>query len=466
MSVLDRIVDATRENVARRREAVPLAELEGRLAAPRDDRPFREALTRTGVSLIAEHKRRSPSAGEIRAGATVADVVSAYERGGAAALSILTEHDHFGGSLEDLAEARRASDIPILRKDFTIDPYQVYEARAHGADAVLLVVGSLELRELGMLHGIARELEMDAIVEVHDEEELNTALDIDADVIGINNRDLEDFSVDLQVTLDLLVDVPTGKTVVSESGIHTRSDVEELEQVGVDVERRLELLLVVDLDDRVHLELARNAVEHPQIADLERAHDEEHGVGAPGPGLVDLVRVDREVLAQDRDVGDAAGLREVVERAAEVERLGEDRQRGRAAALVGPDDLRDARALADGARGRRAALVLGDQGDARAGQGLLEGAALGARRDRLLQPGERHPLAPARDLVSGVVDDAIEDVHQMIGEAVIQRTVWRSWRSMRRAPWRRRRSRPPRRPWRPLRPGCPLRPRRTPPLPR
>ena len=136
MSVLDRIVDATRENVARRREAVPLSELEGRLAAPRDDRPFREALTRPGVSLIAEHKRRSPSAGDIRAGASVADVVTAYERGGAVALSILTEGPHFGGSLDALREARSASALPILRKDFVVDPYQLSEAAANGADAV------------------------------------------------------------------------------------------------------------------------------------------------------------------------------------------------------------------------------------------------------------------------------------------------------------------------------------------
>src|SRR3954464_10913619 len=133
MSVLDRIVDATREAVAPRPRAAPLSELEGRLHDPRDDRPFREALTRPGVSLIAEHKRRSPSAGEIRSGATVSDVVAAYERGGAVALSILTEGPHFGGSLDDLREARSASVLPILRKDFIVDAYQVYESAVPGA---------------------------------------------------------------------------------------------------------------------------------------------------------------------------------------------------------------------------------------------------------------------------------------------------------------------------------------------
>jgi indole-3-glycerol phosphate synthase len=235
MSVLDRIVDSTREQVARRREAVPLAELEGRLAAPRDDRPFREALTQTGVSLIAEHKRRSPSAGEIRAGATVDDVVRAYERGGAAALSILTEGPHFGGSLDDLREARAASVLPILRKDFVVDAYQVYESAVAGADAILLIVAALDDDDLAELHREALGLDLDVFVEVHSEDELDRALDIaDPDVIGINNRDLVDFSVDVERTYELLSDVPAGKTVVSESGFHSREQLDDLERVGVD----------------------------------------------------------------------------------------------------------------------------------------------------------------------------------------------------------------------------------------
>jgi indole-3-glycerol phosphate synthase len=231
---LEALVDATRRRLEDRKRARSLAELERLLPVEGLDRPFAEALSRPGTSVIAEYKRRSPSAGEIRSGASVDEIVRAYERGGAAALSVLTEQDHFGGSLDDLAEARAATDLPILRKDFTIDPYQVYEAKVYGADAVLLVVGALTDASLGSLYGIARQLELDAIVEVHDEEELSRALEVDADVIGINNRDLADFSVDLAVTFDLLVDVPAGKTVVSESGIHTREDVEELERVGVD----------------------------------------------------------------------------------------------------------------------------------------------------------------------------------------------------------------------------------------
>jgi indole-3-glycerol phosphate synthase len=231
---LDAIVQATRDEVERRKRERPLAELEREAEARPEGRPFLEALARPGTSLIAEHKRRSPSAGEIRAGAGVTDIVRAYERGGAAALSILTEERHFGGSLDDLREARAASDLPILRKDFTLDPYQLVEARAVGADAVLLVVGSLERDELAWLFQEARALDLDALVEVHDDAELEAALEIDADLLGINNRDLQDFSVDIAKTFDLLVDVPAGKTVVSESGIVYREQVEELERVGVD----------------------------------------------------------------------------------------------------------------------------------------------------------------------------------------------------------------------------------------
>jgi len=231
---LDELVGATREAVHRRKRERPLAELEREAGSQPEGRPFAEALARPGTSLIAEHKRRSPSAGAIREGASCTEIVQAYERGGAAALSILTEEAHFGGSLADLHEARAASELPVLRKDFTIDTYQLYEAKAAGADAVLLVVGAMSLDELAALYREAHALDLDAIVEIHDEEELDAALEVDADVLGINNRNLEDFSVDIQRTFDLLHDVPAGKVVVSESGIQTREQIDELEQVGVD----------------------------------------------------------------------------------------------------------------------------------------------------------------------------------------------------------------------------------------
>jgi indole-3-glycerol phosphate synthase len=235
VNVLEKIVAGTREDVRRRRAAVPLSVLETALAGRGDDRPFSEALTLPGVAVIAEHKRRSPSAGTIREGATVAEVVLAYERGGAAAISILTEAKYFGGSLDDLREARAASSLPILRKDFIVDPYQLYESAAAGADAILLIVAAIESRVLAELHAEARALDLDVLVEVHDEEELECALEIlDADVIGINNRDLTDLSVDVERTFELLADIPAGKTVVSESGFHSREQLDALERVGVD----------------------------------------------------------------------------------------------------------------------------------------------------------------------------------------------------------------------------------------
>jgi indole-3-glycerol phosphate synthase len=234
MSVLERIVDDTRDEVTRRRESVPLARLEAAIAERPEARPFSEALLRPGISLIAEHKRRSPSAGAIREGATVEDIVLAYERGGAAALSILTEPFHVGGSLDDLRAARAACELPVLRKDFVVDPYQLYESAAAGADAILLIVAALEPDTLYELLAEARALDLDALVEIHDERELEIALDVEADVLGINNRDLGDFSVDIERTYDLLADVPAGKTVVSESGFTTREQIDELDRVGVD----------------------------------------------------------------------------------------------------------------------------------------------------------------------------------------------------------------------------------------
>ncbi|HEV7846724.1 MAG TPA: indole-3-glycerol phosphate synthase TrpC [Thermoleophilaceae bacterium] len=231
---LDEILHATREAVARRQRERPLSDLAAEVETGQEGRPFAEALSRPGTSVIAEHKRRSPSAGAIREGASCSEIVTAYERGGAAAISVLTEEEHFGGSLADLREARAATELPILRKDFTIDPYQLYEAKLAGADGVLLVVGALEQGLLTELYAQARELDLDALVEIHDDEELERALELDCDVIGINNRDLVDFSVDPERTYDLLADVPAGKIVVSESGIASREQLEELEEVGVD----------------------------------------------------------------------------------------------------------------------------------------------------------------------------------------------------------------------------------------
>jgi indole-3-glycerol phosphate synthase len=258
MPRLEELVEATRDAVTRRQRERSLSDLAAEVETGREGRPFAEALWRPGTSVVAEYKRRSPSAGTIRDGASCADVVTAYERGGAAAISILTEEQHFGGSLADLREGRAATELPIVRKDFTIDPYQLYEAKVAGADGVLLVVGSLEQGDLASLYAQARELDLDALVEIHDDEELERALDLDCDVIGINNRNLEDFSVDIQRTFDLLADVPAGKVVVSESGIHHRGQIEELEQVGVDAVLVGEALMRAPDPERAVRELTRS----------------------------------------------------------------------------------------------------------------------------------------------------------------------------------------------------------------
>lgn len=234
MTWLDELVAAARKDVERRRAQVSAEELRRTLGTRGGARPFNEALVRPGLSLIAEFKRRSPSAGEIRPGANVPDLVSAYERGGAAALSVLTDAPNFGGSLDDLRAARAACGLPILRKDFVVDPYQLYEAAGNGADAVLLIAAALGDDVLSLLYHEARMLDLDCLVEVHDIEDLERALAIDADVIGINNRNLRDFRVTVETTYELITDIPAGKTVVSESGYRSRAQLEDLERIGVD----------------------------------------------------------------------------------------------------------------------------------------------------------------------------------------------------------------------------------------
>ena len=237
MSTLEPILAATRDAVAARKRVLPVAQLEraavARAAGGEERRQFAAALTRPGVSLIAEHKRRSPSAGVIRDGAALEDVVAAYERGGAAAISVLTEGPSFGGSLDDLRAARAAVRLPILRKDFIVDPYQLIEAVAAGADAVLLIVAALPDAQLRSLHSEALARGLTALVEVHDERELERALALGAQVIGINNRDLTTLAVDRRRVFALLPRVGAGTLVVAESGFSTRGELDELAQAGV-----------------------------------------------------------------------------------------------------------------------------------------------------------------------------------------------------------------------------------------
>jgi indole-3-glycerol phosphate synthase len=237
MNALERIVATTRVEVARRRDAVPIGDLE-RAAAQRsaDDPPraFTDSLARPGLSLIAEHKRRSPSAGLIRDELALQDVVGSYERGGAAALSILTEGPSFGGSLDDLRSARAVASLPILRKDFVVDRYQVPEARAAGADAILLIVAALARDELVRLHADAEAHGLAALVEVHDARELELAIELGAQLIGINNRNLATLAVDTSTTFTLAPSIPADRVIVAESGFRSRSELDELAGAGVD----------------------------------------------------------------------------------------------------------------------------------------------------------------------------------------------------------------------------------------
>jgi indole-3-glycerol phosphate synthase len=232
--VLTEIVATTRDTVATRRAHLPIEQLILSAQARSDFRPFREALARPGLSVIAEHKRSSPSAGVIRADLELADVVAAYERGGAAALSVLTEETRFDGTLADLFVARTAATLPILRKDFIVDEYQVYEAAASGADAILLIVAAMEVGPLANLHALAGRLGLATLVEVHDAAELQVALEIGAETIGINNRNLATLVVDIKTTYELLPRIPAGVVKVGESGFRTRAELERLAAAGVD----------------------------------------------------------------------------------------------------------------------------------------------------------------------------------------------------------------------------------------
>jgi len=232
--VLIEIVASTRDTVAAQRARLPLEQLAAAAEARTDYRPFRESLAAPELSVIAEHKRSSPSAGVIRADLELADVVRAYERGGAAALSVLTEQTRFSGSLADLAAARAASSLPILRKDFIVEEYQIHEALAGGADAILLIVAAMEVGPLANLHALAGRLGLATLVEVHNAQELRVAVEIGAETIGINNRNLSTLVVDIETTYHLLPQIPAGVVKVAESGFRTRAELERLAAAGLD----------------------------------------------------------------------------------------------------------------------------------------------------------------------------------------------------------------------------------------
>lgn len=231
--ILDDILAETRRTVARAKESRPQEVVEREAAAMPAPRGFAAALRRDDIAVIAEFKRRSPSAGWIREQSDVAEIGALYEGAGAAALSVLTDGPFFGGSLADLQRARASVSLPALRKDFMVDPYQVVEARAAGADAILLIVAALTDGELTALSGEAARWGLDVLVEAHDGAEVDRAVGIGARVIGINHRDLRTFQMDMTLTTRLRERIPSGCSVVAESGLRTAKDVQRMRDAGV-----------------------------------------------------------------------------------------------------------------------------------------------------------------------------------------------------------------------------------------
>ena len=228
-TILRKILARKREEVNARRKRDSLGSLEQRIMEQTPVRGFtrtlQERVAAAEPAVIAEVKKASPSKGVIRADFQPAQIAASYQAGGASCLSVLTDIDFFQGSDSYLREARAACELPVLRKDFTVDPYQVIEARAIGADAILLIVAALEDDQMRELAAVAAQVGVDVLVEVHDRAELERALELETPLIGINNRDLHSFETRLETTLELLPYIPGGRLVVTESGIHTAEDV-------------------------------------------------------------------------------------------------------------------------------------------------------------------------------------------------------------------------------------------------
>ena len=237
MNVLERIVAAKHAEIVAARERIPLARIEALASAAPAVRPFaaalRAKLAAGKPAVIAEVKRASPSRGVLREDFDPAAIARSYEAGGAACLSVLTDREFFQGGLEHLEAARAACSLPVLRKDFIVDPYQVFEARAHGADCILLIVACLSRGDMKGLEALAGRLGMDVLVEVHDAAELEAALGLSTPLIGVNNRNLRTFETRLETTLELLASIPKGRLPITESGILASTDVARMKAAGV-----------------------------------------------------------------------------------------------------------------------------------------------------------------------------------------------------------------------------------------
>ena len=230
LTVLDQIIVRKRAELVAQRALVKIEELEGRPRPPH--RSFREALRTRHPAIIAEIKKASPSAGVIADEFQPDGIAARYEAAGAAALSVLTDRQFFQGSLDDLKRAREATRLPVLRKDFTLDRYHLVEAASAGADAVLLIVAALTSEELCELLQAARDLELEPLVEVHDERELDQALEAGADFVGVNNRDLKTLEVSLDTSMRLAERIPSHVVAISESGIRAPEDIHRLTEAG------------------------------------------------------------------------------------------------------------------------------------------------------------------------------------------------------------------------------------------
>jgi len=233
MNILSEIIAKKRERIIAAQEEVPLDQLCRQVREGAQPHALRSALRAEGINIIAEFKRRSPSKGTIRADANLTEIVQSYKAGGAVALSVLTEEDYFDGSLTDLRAARSAVNLPVLRKDFIVEDYQVYESAAAGADAILLIAAALDDVRLLRLRQIAEdELGIDALVEVHTGEEMKRAAAAGATLIGVNNRNLRTFEVSLDISVSLAHDSPRDATLVSESGLRSAKDLRFLRAAG------------------------------------------------------------------------------------------------------------------------------------------------------------------------------------------------------------------------------------------
>jgi indole-3-glycerol phosphate synthase len=231
---LDRILEFTYDRVEDEKRHRSFGDLDREALAQPPPRPFLAAMRGSRISLIAEFKRRSPSRGEIRTNYSPEQAAEAYQEGGASALSVLTEPEFFSGSLDDLKAARAACRLPVLRKDFMVDPLQIVQSRAEGADAILLIVAALPDRgRFAELAAAAREYGLTALVEIHDPHELDAAFDIEPKLVGVNQRNLSTFEVDTGLAIKLRPEIPEEVAMVAESGITTRAQVEELESAGV-----------------------------------------------------------------------------------------------------------------------------------------------------------------------------------------------------------------------------------------